>query len=279
MLAELHGKISRSGSNLRTTSEDNLTGNVFGILRYVSFNHLMKPLLLSSLCATSENTLQSVKATLKEINLDFWNENIEFWPYDKEGELDVLLKFNNAVIGIEVKYNSPMSDQDDDSSMTTPGNIGLSKEQLPRESRIVKRFAGKRKAILILLAKKQFAKATVTDMLTCSVDGLTPQKIESDVELCYIGWEDFLEALKKEYRQCAANDFTSLIVSDLIELLTLKGFEQFRSFDVLETFGRIAFNDGYYEFQDNIATRNNNISFYYKDEIIKEDFYEFAHRE
>ena len=216
MLAELHGKISRSGSNLRTTSEDNLTGNVFGILRYVSFNHLMKPLLLSSLCATSENTLQSVKATLKEINLDFWNENIEFWPYDKEGELDVLLKFNNAVIGIEVKYNSPMSDQDEDSSMTTTGNIGLSKEQLPRESRIVKRFAGKRKAILILLAKKQFAKATVTDMLTCSVDGLTPQKIESDVELCYIGWEDFLEALKKEYRQCAANDFTSLIVSDLM---------------------------------------------------------------
>ena len=279
MLAELHGKISRSGSNLRTTSEDNLTGNVFGVLRYVSFNRLMKPLLLSSLCATSEDTLQSVKATIEEIDLDFWNDNIEFWPYDKEGELDVLLKFNNAVIGVEVKYNSPMSDQDEDSSMMTTGNIGLSKEQLPRESRIVKRFAGKRKAILILLAKKQFAKATVTDILTYSSDGLTPQKIESDVKLCYIGWEDFLEALKKESRQFKVNDFTSLIVSDLIELLILKGFEQFRSFDVLETLGRIAFNDGYYEFRENTAVRNNNISFYYNDEILKEDFYEFAHRE
>ncbi|MEK4246582.1 hypothetical protein MKZ20_14770 [Psychrobacillus sp. FSL K6-2684] len=37
MIAEIRGKISRSGSNLTERLEDNLTGNVFGALRYLPY--------------------------------------------------------------------------------------------------------------------------------------------------------------------------------------------------------------------------------------------------
>ena len=269
MLAELHGKISRSGSNLRTTSDDNLTGNVFGTLRYVSFKQLTKPLLLSSICSISEKTLQDVRNAINDVNIDFWGENIEFWPYDKEGELDVLLQFDSVVLGIEVKYNSPMSDQCADMQYNIEMDIGLSRKQLDRESRIVKRYANGRKAILLLLAKKQFAKDIIMETLANG-------NIAKGVKLCFMGWEDLLEALKAEYQKYQPNDFTSLIISDLINLLTIKGFEKFNSFDDIEGLEIIVSDDGYYEFYESTATPKDSISFYYNDNILKEDFYEFT---
>lgn len=46
MIAELHGKISSRGTNLRETSEDNLTGNFFGALRYIPFSKGIQKILL-----------------------------------------------------------------------------------------------------------------------------------------------------------------------------------------------------------------------------------------
>ena len=46
MIAELHGKISSRGTNLKETLEDNLTGNVFGSLRYIPFSKGIKHILL-----------------------------------------------------------------------------------------------------------------------------------------------------------------------------------------------------------------------------------------
>jgi len=269
LLAELHGKISRSGSNLRTTSEGNLTGNVFGTLRYVPFKQLAKPLLLSSICAISEKTLRDVRNAINDVDIDFWGENIEFWPYDKEGELDVLLQFDSVVLGIEVKYKSPMSDQCDDMQYDIESNIGLSQKQLDRESRIVKRYANGRKAILLLLAKKQFAKDIIMETLASG-------NIAKGVKLCFVGWEDLLEALKDEYKKYPSNDFTGLIVSDLINLLTIKGFEQFHSFDEVDGLEVAVSGDGYYEFYESTTTLKDSISFNYDDNILKENFYEFA---
>ncbi len=272
MLAELHGKISRSGSNLRTTSEDNLTGNVFGVLRYAPFNKLAKPLLLESIGAFSEETSQAVKATLNEVNLDFWGDKIQFWPYDKEGELDVLLEFDNVIIGVEVKYNSPMSDQDSDKPVDdTEADMESSRKQLARESRIVLRRAKGRKAILMLLARKQFAKDIVKETLEKGLG-----EIEAGVHLCFVGWEDLLEALKAQ--KDLLDDFSGLIASDLIALLTRKGFEQFQSFDEVEKLGISVSVDGYYEFSGNVSAIQDSSSFCYDNMILKEDYYEFASR-
>lgn len=264
MIAEIHGKISRSGSNLRTTSEDNLTGDVFGALRYVPFNELMKPLILNSIEAVEDSVKAEVIKIVASIKEDYWSDKIDFWPYDQEGELDILLRLPGVTIGIEVKLNSVMSDQEDENQYTSEE----SHEQLARESRIVKRLAENEKgnAILILLARKQFAKDTV----------LSAKNIADSVKLCYIGWEDFLDSLKKEAENNEHSKYTLLIISDIIDLLVRKDFEKFRSFDDLECFPQICTTEGFYKFSQ--IRQTNNFSFCDGTEILEEDYYEFENR-
>ena len=39
MIAEIKGKVNRDNTNLTELREDELTGNLFGCLRYISFNN------------------------------------------------------------------------------------------------------------------------------------------------------------------------------------------------------------------------------------------------
>ena len=48
MIADIKGKISRSGSNLTANLEDNLT-EMYGALRYIPFNKAMKPILANAI--------------------------------------------------------------------------------------------------------------------------------------------------------------------------------------------------------------------------------------
>jgi len=102
MIAELHGKISSRGTNLRETSEDNLTGNFFGALRYIPFSKGIKKILLEAIDKSNFNNYEAEE----------WAEKIEFWPYHKDGELDLIIDLNLVTIGIEVKYNSGLSSED-----------------------------------------------------------------------------------------------------------------------------------------------------------------------
>ena len=45
MIVEIKGKISSIGSNLSDKSEDKLTRDLFGTLRYISFNKVSKSIL------------------------------------------------------------------------------------------------------------------------------------------------------------------------------------------------------------------------------------------
>ena len=103
MIAELYGKISSKGTNLSESLEDNLTGDFFGALRYIPFSKGIKPILLKVI--EEEN--------FDEYETEEWAENIEFWPYHKEGELDSIINLNLVTIGIEVKYKSGLSSDDE----------------------------------------------------------------------------------------------------------------------------------------------------------------------
>ena len=259
MLAELHGKIKMS-------SEDNLIGNVFGTLRYVSFNKLMKPILLSSIEAATDEIKENVKNHIESIESYSWNNYIKFWPYDEEGELDLILDFPKVTIGVEVKYNSGMSDWPSEILEINSSHIKINNEQLHREARIIKKRAVNKKAILILLARKHFAR----DIVRKTSD------IADGVNLCYIGWEDFLEALKIEKSNNKHDDFTLLIINDLINFLILKGFERFRSFDEVKSIRYPISQKLYYNFSNNYFKKIDFINFY--TDISKEDYYEYASR-
>lgn len=124
--------------------EDNLTGNVFGALRYIPFSAALGELLANGVYP------KSIGEDIRLIHSGFWADKIKFWPYDNEGEIDALIEFQNHNIGIEVKYNSGLS-SDDDVTNTLEQIVGYKQSinQLARESRIISR-KGQQKSKLLL---------------------------------------------------------------------------------------------------------------------------------
>jgi len=107
MIADIRGKISRLGSNLTERLEDNLTGNVFDVLRYIPFSPILGEILVNAVYPNS------IGEDIRDIQYGFWADKVQFWPYDREGEIDILIEFENMILGIEVKYTSGLSSDDD----------------------------------------------------------------------------------------------------------------------------------------------------------------------
>jgi hypothetical protein len=260
LIAEINGKISRSGSNLNERLEDNLTGNVFGALRYIPFENGIKQILLRGITPKNNKLLDIIN----NINLGFWSRNIKFWPYDKEGEIDLLLEFETCIIGIEVKYLSGISSDDGISNEMNLDKCDNKEsiQQLARESRIISRKGNNKDKILIFIADQQACIDVYNDVIKREI-------IEEDVNLVYISWQNILESLKSLYTH---NEYEKIIINDLVELLTKKGFEQFKDFLIED----INIRSDYYNFGDiKTVIDKVDICFSTQDEIKGELHYEF----
>ena len=107
MIAEIKGKLWQTGHNLNESLEDNLTGNFFGALRYIPFDLALRKILSAGVYPSKVGDL------IGEIQADFWSDKLDFWPKDEKVEIDALLNFDDTIIGIEVKYASGLSSDDD----------------------------------------------------------------------------------------------------------------------------------------------------------------------
>lgn len=218
MIADIKGKISSSGSNLSERLEDNLTGNVFGALRYIPFSANMGKILANAVYP------ESVGKEIRDIQDGFWADKVQFWPYDREGELDTLIEFENIMIGIEVKYKSGLSSDDDisnnlDGESMNKEEMRKSIHQLARESRIISRKGNNKKKILLFIADRHSCKEVYEDILKRGI-------LESDVLFGCAPWQNFLFHLKKLKE---ADPYHQVIINDVIALLIQKGFEDFTS--------------------------------------------------
>lgn len=215
MIAELHGKISGTGSNLHDRLEDQLTGDIFGSLRYLPYGLGIAPILLAA----------KVPAAIVEKGApEVWIDRITFWPREELGELDVRIDLDDAVIGIEVKYQSDLSSDDgaDYSGVTGEEAERVSAHQLSRESRIVQAWAGARKkAFLILVARDSECARIVSNVTARNL-------IAAGVELCAVSWQEILLLLEK---QQSSDLVFSRILEDMAALLKRKKFERFHGFD------------------------------------------------
>ncbi len=217
MFAELRNKVNSGNTNLDERSEDELTGNFFGNMRYLSFNKGLKKVLCDSIYP---KTLAKV---IEPIYLNEWSNHIAFWPRyredDKQTEIDIVIELDELVVGIEVKYLSPLSS--DDEIINEMGQHQESCNQLAREARLLKKISKGRKALLILLAKQ----------VECSkiYENVQSRNIIEGVELGYISWQKVLRALKGLK---GLNPYERTIINDVIELLVKKGFEEFEDFKV-----------------------------------------------
>lgn len=241
MIAEIYGKISSTGSNLSDRLEDKLTGDIFGTLRYLPFDLGIGPILSAAhSLELSELMAENASPAYK----------MHFWPYHPDGELDVRIDLDNAIIGIEVKYQSPLSSDDEADYSNDSGEEvdKFSDNQLSRESRIVRDIAGPfKKAFLVLVASDR----DCTEII-CDVTGRN--LIEDSVELGYISWQDVLLILKQQHSGDALH---TCILEDMVALLEKKGFDKFHGFnypmpdvDVGEYFSyQFTPNSGFEEFQ------------------------------
>ena len=212
MVEEFYGKISRSGSNLSDNLEDKLTGDFFGTLRYLEFCDGLQPILCGALRISEKQQETSQTAIQLIENVNCTNirdeEHIKFWPKHELGELDVLLDFDNCCIGIEVKLNSGLSSDD----------------QLIREAEILCDLAKDKEKILLFIAGHESCvsvyrayKAVIRKQGVCFV---------------FASWEDILQSMKDLLNGGDGSKYTSgqrLMISDLVKLLTRKGFDTFLS--------------------------------------------------
>ena len=232
MIAELKGKISSRGTNLTETLEDNLTGNFFGSLRYIPFSKGIKKILIEAIG----------EEYFDEDEVEEWAEKIEFWPYHKDGELDVVIDLNLITIGVEVKYNSGLSS--DDEVLNEDEKIEKSNNQLARESRIIKELAKEKGKIpiLVFIATEDKVKEIIKDVIHRKI-------IENDVKLIGISWEEICLIIERLRENRELNYFERIIIDDIYRLLVKKGFDSFKRFESVINSESIM-KDKYYLFND-----------------------------
>lgn len=228
MLAELNRKITHH-------SEDQLTGDVFGTLRYLPPARVI-PLLLRA-CHFNEEKLTDflpISSTAEA--------NYHFWPKYKEGEIDLIIEWTDLVIGIEVKYHSGLS-SDDDVENSFDQEWRESHNQLSRYQRmLVNQFPTKKK-VLIFLAPRKTALTVYQDVIQRKIMTL-------DTYFSYLSWEALIKTLEGDRHNFF--DGQRMMIDDVIALLKIKGLERFSGF----SFDIVIEQDGAYHFSSYLDYQN-----------------------
>ncbi len=114
-IAEIHGKISETGTNLSERMEDLLTSDIFGCMRYLPAEKALLPFL---------HTAHSFQGNAFTIPEKIINVHYAFWPWLKSPgcipcEPDVVLGLETEgsrvhLVLVEAKYYSGLSSEEDE---------------------------------------------------------------------------------------------------------------------------------------------------------------------
>ncbi|MGK5508472.1 hypothetical protein [Brevibacillus formosus] len=148
-----------------------------------------------------------------------YSYEMEFWPKHELGEIDLRFTLENSLIGIEVKYFSGLSSEDEDPYISTED----SKNQLSRYSCMLSTFAEIEHKYLVFLAPQTMVTLVKTDLSHRSI-------IAKGVCIGFLSWEEVLEQLLQVHLEDAPL-YQKLILQDIQALLKRKGFARFTGFD------------------------------------------------
>lgn len=255
MIAEIHNKISSTGSNLSDRLEDQLTGDFFGTMKYIPYNCGLQKILGYNVGGDNEEPKYHFWKRLKDAN----NSTVE--P-------DLILEFKNAVIGIEVKYNSGLSSNDSEegaeqSLKDDSKEIKESNNQLVREARaIIKEYNNKSKH-LIFIAQDNYCSQVFEEANT-----KIKQECREEVSFEVISWSDIYDRISELLN--AAKGYEFIILNDILALLEKKGFDRFKSFVLKDNISIIENLKGF-NFECGVSP----FGFKSAIKIEKELFYEF----
>ena len=194
MIAEIYHKFS-------TDLEDVLTGDFFGVMRYMPFNRGLNQIFKNY--AVSEDP-QVMHILSNAADGDF---NFEFWKRSENGlvEIDGFIPLTSVGIGIEVKYRSGLSGGD----------------QLEKEAQVLDEWCNGKEKLLILIGEAEEAKAIYIEN--------KDKRVFRDVHLAYLSWQDILLGLDQIL---ISSSYEKKMIEDLKTLLREKGFVSFEGFSI-----------------------------------------------
>lgn len=203
MLSEIHKKSPSELNGL----EDVLTGNFFGALRYTSaFGSVLYPLLSQIEFDSGKRT----RCLLALMNRD-QRFVIRLWPsYKDEGEIDLVIEFpdSGVLIGIEIKYNSELSSED----------------QLERYARYMVKYGNFKHRYLVFWAREPAAQ------IIFNKNKISLRRIQGLDGFGFFSWQKTVEVLRG-IQVLSGPD--KIILGDLKEYLTQKGLDGFVAFPYL----------------------------------------------
>lgn len=228
MLAEIHGKIARTGSNLSELLEDQLTGNVFGTLRYLPAAKVLFPFL--------EKAYRLDKDGLHFLKLEpllSQEPTIKLWPshyptVEPDVEIGVREASGRTTILLEVKYQSGLSS--DDAPQVGEITFNTSNNQLIRQMRALGESRPHERKIAIFLTQDGMYPL---DLMYCVLN--IPRDGSAHVELFWLSWHDLTRVLETTLDQ-EQSPFVRHLLEDLLTLCRdRKGFRRFQGLGTLGT--------------------------------------------
>ena len=213
--AVIHGKISRSGSNLTSASEDLLTGSVFGMFRYLPANQFLKPLLHLSKSISEPGRFLLTKPKSQIIT-------VNFWPKYEFSEPDVEIQFEGHHIFIEAKYLSGKSGS---------GDVN---DQLKREFQDLVTFKNL-KGVNISLIYLTKHRLLPEESIKQSINAVrADDKIKTDQFLENTYWLSWLDIWEFVVQKNECEDHQKVIVADICQYLEKLGLKHFTGFKTRE---------------------------------------------
>ena len=238
MIAEIHSKISRTGTNLSDRLEDQLTGDVFGTFRYVPARMALIPFLSLTYRINANDVTR--------LEIDFDSEPvIDFWPWlsppGVEPDVDIYVNNRGRPIRIlvEVKYKSGLSSDDEPATTMSPEE---SRNQLVCQAKALAAMPGGvgiRKILLFLTEDNVYPRAILD-----RVHGMIDELPGGPVDLYWLSWHEIADVLSLATNH--ADAFERVILDDLLQLCRdRKGFRKYSGFGKLKAFSDWSFKATY----------------------------------
>jgi hypothetical protein len=221
MIADIYGKISRSSSNLSERLEDKLTGDIFGVIRYLPSEQLLLPFLRKAYWLNPDTRGR------QSLELEFSTEpEIIFWPHHYPGiEPDVEIKgteFDQKIkILIEVKYKSGLSGDD---NPTESVSANESNNQLIKQARALASDVEFNRKILIFLTEDGSYPKEILDRVSRI---LKSESKLNDIQLYWLSWHDITSVITNILICPILSIFEKRIVDDIFQYCNRKQFRRY----------------------------------------------------
>lgn len=242
-IAELHGKLAADRAGGYEYSEDLLTSDVFGTMRYASWECGFLDWLLRAQAAPFDPLPPAIETVLRPAAL--FEVEYRFWPRlsnGREPDLALLLRYEDGstlLVLVEAKYLSGMSDYEGDAS---EGADALTGDQILDQVRGMEKMS--RRELLEWFAddgaapdepaglRKMHLLVTAHPALPADVYRRSAGKRRHPWPPCYwLSWDRLAECLEPHLGQLQGG--TKALIEDLHRLLDRKGLVRFRGFHTL----------------------------------------------